>query len=124
MNEIKRKGKIASQIQKIYRGRSTRIAFRYYKRDLKAAITIQKYIRQASLLRNKAVSIKIQKRRMECIAYMEKHCRFRFLLSPSFLQTCFICYCHLLLSFVIVSFFLLFKTPKTSLFFNPIKIYI
>ena len=61
VNEIKRKGKIASQIQKIYRGRSTRIAFRYYKRDLKAAITIQKYIRQASLLRNKAVSIKIQK---------------------------------------------------------------
>jgi hypothetical protein len=63
VNEIKRKGKIASQIQKIYRGRSTRIAFRYYKRDLKAAITIQKYIRQASLLRNKAVSIKITKRR-------------------------------------------------------------
>ena len=52
------------------------------------------------------------KRKRVCIAYMEKHCSWTFLfLLP--LSNLFHCLC--------LGSSLYFKTPKTSLFFNPIK---
>ena len=57
VTEIKRKGKIASEIQKMYRGRSTRAAFRRYKMDLKAAISIQRFQRRSSYKRNAAARV-------------------------------------------------------------------
>ena len=50
------------------------------------------------------------------IAYMESTCRLTFLLPPPIFQTCFIVICHVSPS--------ISKTPKTSLFFNPINIYL
>ena len=57
VQEIKRKGGIATQIQKIYRGRSTRAAFHRYKQDLYGAIAIQRMYRAMSLKRNNAARV-------------------------------------------------------------------